>query len=456
MDPKKIFLFNSCLPTSGATTEDSLNQLGPSLNNFRGRNIGNGYISYSILKILFGKAVKVSHIPNAWEHNLTPELANNINKNFSHLIFVMQDFIREHFAVLPFDKITNFLEMINIPIVPISLGANSFNGYDITLKERLTEDQITFLKVISEKSQSIGVRGRYTAEILNSLGIKNVKIVGCPSFFESGPSRSIQKNKWDKHKVITTGMFFNQNLNDSIHLLQDEMYLIDSLYLNQKLAKKAFKSQEELPFNEHDLSTSLHLLNKAYMNRLEFFLDFEKWIDFFKGREICLSIGSRLHSSIFSINRGVPAIVTNSDSRAKETCEFLNIEHNPSLNYESDLEEVFEKLDLSKMNNSYERLYENFISYLRDHGLFVESKSSSHENFEFTQPIKQEEDKIREIISKDISEVAEKFKLLQNEVYQCRVFQDCRSVRIIRKLQNILNKNPRLHETLKLTRRILK
>ena len=101
----------------------------------------------------------------------------------------MYDLVRESAQGLPFDRVNRFLEAIRIPIVPISLGANSFNGYDLTLCSRLSGEQKRFLSLVSEKSAKIGVRGAYTAEVLNQLGVKNVQITGCPSYFESGETR---------------------------------------------------------------------------------------------------------------------------------------------------------------------------------------------------------------------------------------------------------------------------
>ncbi|HEY6772902.1 MAG TPA: polysaccharide pyruvyl transferase family protein, partial [Oxalicibacterium sp.] len=195
-DASRIFLFNSALPES-LGMQDFLKSMGPSQSGIRGQNIGNGYISYGFLKALFGRPVKVDHISNALETNLSDQLVEEINAKYSHLVWTMKDAIREDFSNLPVERITRFLEKITIPIVPVSLCANSFNGYDLGLAERLSPNQKRNLALLSEKSKLIGVRGNYTAEILNRLGIKNVKVIGCPSYFENGPARILQKKPWD-------------------------------------------------------------------------------------------------------------------------------------------------------------------------------------------------------------------------------------------------------------------
>jgi hypothetical protein len=171
--------------------------MGGSFRNIRGQNIVNTIISYGLLKLLFGRPAQVTHVSNAWAHDLSDCLPDEINEKYSHFIFILQDYIREDFMGLPHERITNFLEKIKIPVVPMSLCANAFNGFDLGLAGRLSHEQKRFLSVLSEKSKLVGVRGHYSVGILNELGIKNVKVVGCPSYFENGPARYVTKKPWN-------------------------------------------------------------------------------------------------------------------------------------------------------------------------------------------------------------------------------------------------------------------
>ena len=45
-------------------------------------------------------------------------------------------------------------------------------------------DTIRALKIMSEHSQYIAVRGNITGEYLDKIGIHNWKVIGCPSFYE--------------------------------------------------------------------------------------------------------------------------------------------------------------------------------------------------------------------------------------------------------------------------------
>ncbi|MBO9722544.1 polysaccharide pyruvyl transferase family protein, partial [Xanthomonas phaseoli pv. manihotis] len=195
------------------------------------------------------------------------------------------------------------------------------------------------------------------------------------------PNRVLHKKTWDADKVVTTATFFNSGLPRTSHLLQDELYFINLLYLEKALPPTSNITAQ--PFNLNEIPTSFQLLAKAMAGRLEFFSDYRQWTEFFKSNDHCLTIGTRLHSGILSINSGVPAIVTNPDSRARETCEYLRIPYDPTIHSRSNIREVFENLDLSEMNNAYPALHKEFLDFLHAVGLMPCTASYDMPCFEF-------------------------------------------------------------------------
>jgi len=437
--PKDLFFFKSSLP-DGSKAEDLLRSMGGSFANIRGQNIGNTYISYGLLKVLFGRPAKVDHISNAWAHDLSDSLADEINEKYSYFIFILQDYIREDFMGLPHERITSFLEKIKIPVVPMSLCANSFNGFDLELAGRLSLEQKRFLSVLSEKSKLIGVRGNYSADILNKLGIKNVKVVGCPSYFENGPARYVTKKQWDADRVITTATFFNKGLPHTSHILQDELYFINLLFLGGN-ALSSSMSITARPFNTDEIVNSLHLLAKAMAGRLEFFSDLNKWGEFFRSNDHCLTIGTRLHSGIFSINSGVPAMVTNPDSRARETCEYLKIPYDPTIGSNSDIRQIFESLDLDTMNNAYPALYSEFLNYLETHGLSPSLTPEDTPCLEFPQLSKSTGPSVSAELHRAFTDLADS---LEREVVTLQTFGGEKAIKARDRLRAMTRKFPAL------------
>ena len=66
-------------------------------------------------------------------------------------------------------------------------------------KIELSDETKTVLRMMADSTTSIGVRGAYSAQVLWDIGIKNVRIVGCPTAFRrNNPYLKIQLPSLDK------------------------------------------------------------------------------------------------------------------------------------------------------------------------------------------------------------------------------------------------------------------
>lgn len=163
-------------------------------------NTGNAYITYALIKELFGNLVKIDHIPNIYEYNFdnTDADTDYINNNCTHVFLILQDQIRiaESYGLqLPYSGIMKFIKKLNKPVIIAGLGANSFNGFQADFHQKLNPELITFLKFLSDHCIEMGVRGYFTAEVLKNLGITNVNAIGCPSFLKRGNLASLKKSR---------------------------------------------------------------------------------------------------------------------------------------------------------------------------------------------------------------------------------------------------------------------
>lgn len=144
---------------------------GDSKAKFIARNANSG-------NLIIGHAVQ-NHLGNLhdeieFREDFNPQM---VNEKYDALIIPAANYIREMFSVQAQIKL---LEKIKIPVICIGLGTQAASLSD---KVKITPDLLRFLQILSTKSTTIGVRGFYTAELLNSLGIKNVDVIGCPSNF---------------------------------------------------------------------------------------------------------------------------------------------------------------------------------------------------------------------------------------------------------------------------------
>lgn len=308
-------------------------------------NTGNCYITYSLIKEIFGYVKEVPHIPLIRDYDFSRQEKDieYINTECSHVFLILQDQIRapeEMNDPLPLQAIMNFAEKLNKPLIVAGFGANVLSGFDSSLITRLSGEMINFLKFLSDHCECIGVRGYFTEELFHKLGIKNVQTIGCPSFYETGPHRVIKKanilpKKIADKSVLTSAIPFYLE-KDTVCCLQDEYDIVRRIY-------------------EGDIFLRYH-------KNFFFSPSIDDWKNFMKN--FLFAYGSRVHGSILAINSGVPAIVMNRDARSREMCEFMRIPHLSDFR-ERKISDLFARCHVDEMNNSYPELYEEFKNFMR-------------------------------------------------------------------------------------------
>ena len=350
----KPFFINSniCFEKTDISTYETF------MNSIAG-NIGNSYITYSLIKELFGGLKKIKHIQNIYNYNFDNQDIDieYINNEATHVFLILQDQIRiqESYGFkLPYKKLERFILKLNKPVIIAGLGANSFNGFEHNFHKQLGANLINFLKFLSDHCIEIGIRGHFTEEVLHNIGIKNCNVIGCPSFYENGKSRTINKKNISNIKsiLLTHPLTFNsENLNV---ILQD--------YQEEEIIKA-------IAFNRFSNNFSEKQRDLYCRQIYHIFSAIEDWKNF--ASRFNFSLGHRVHGSILSINSGVPSLCLNGDARAKEMCSLFKIPHIPNLKI-SNIEEIFNiynHLDYTEMNNQYPVLYKNFSDFMFKNGI---------------------------------------------------------------------------------------
>ena len=329
-------------------------------------NTGNSYITYSLIKELKIDFKNLHHIKSLYmyDYDNSDKDIDYINNVATHVFLILQDQIRieESYGYqLPYQKIQNFISKLNKPVIIAGLCANSFDIDNTDFHKKLNLNLINFLKFLSDHCVEIGVRGDFSHEILNRLGINNVRTIGCPSYFENGRNRIIKKQEnFTKDKILVNSGFFIDNLMNNHHILQDVQ---EEKYINP------------ICFNNFDYEYNDTELKNILFHKYHIFSNPSDWKNFIK--RFYLSIGYRLHGSIISINSGLPAVCCNQDSRAKETCAFLKIPHYSNIADETDFQKLYEELDINLLNKSYPELFDNYIDFLNKNNVIL------HDNIEY-------------------------------------------------------------------------
>lgn len=324
-------------------------------------NTGNSYITWSLLKELGCSVNSIDgyDIKNIYTYDFSnsEEDVEKINNDCSHVILVLQDQIRikeSYNYRLPFSSLKLFISKIKKPILVAGLGANSLNGYDTKFYEQLDRELVDFLKFLSDHCEEIGVRGYFTQEVLHKLGVDNTCVIGCPSYYETGRNRVVVKPEWNDNIIIGTSSANYMLLTQSSSIFLQDMSSYDGPIIEGICYGAAHKMNSDIIRRIEDRKYKVYSSISSWKKELS-------KCDFF--------IGQRVHGGMVALNSGVPSVVMNKDSRAREMCEFMNIPYLPEMINKGDVKEIFMAADYNKMNEEYNYKLDCYISFLNRNGV---------------------------------------------------------------------------------------
>ena len=336
-----------------------------------GENIGNLLIGNGVCSILKGYQYIFR------DQVESPEHAQEV---CSRIVIPAANFLWKSFD---FGFMADFIEKTDLPVTMIGLGAQTSNRSQVST---IHPNTLRLVRLISERSPSIGVRGFYTAEVLAAHGIMNVEVLGCPSLYSNANPPSIIKS-WspDLEQRISTN--FSRNVSphsfdcqalakienkilriamstNSQFVIQDE--------LDEANIKAGTASAEQIRrvttyFNESDSDevASYFSMNSKY------FTTYESWSESLS--QCSLSVGSRLHGNLVALLSGVPAVCIVHDSRTLEMCALTGVPFINILEYgDISVEELFEfasTLSFDRFISNMSFLYVKMAKFLSDHGL---------------------------------------------------------------------------------------
>lgn len=231
------------------------------------------------------------------------------------------------------------------PIVPINVG---FQAPDCDHKIKMNEKAIRVLREMQERAV-LGVRGEYSAEVLNDNGISNIQVTGCPSVFYNLNGFKVKKATIEKPAVLTsfystTGKYFythDYELEFLNYASQNGFTLIKQTRSDANLI-----AQKKLTFADDKL-----------------FFNTNNWASFVKNYNF--SFGARFHGNVMSVINGVPALFIEVDSRTTEMCRFFKFPTIKISDFKSELsvDQYYKMADYTEFNSAYPKLFQNFCDF---------------------------------------------------------------------------------------------
>jgi len=327
-----------------------------------GGNFGNFLIGYAIHK-------QISHCE--FVDINSPQLDLKwLNECFDAVVVASSNFIRSNSNMDSWSKI---FEKIDLPTIPIGLGAQSMSC-DVNMS--IPESTKRWLSIVSEKATSIGVRGNFTAELLSNHGINNVQVIGCPSAFLS----LFRDFNFNKKRVLERGstvivhgnprpgqFFFIDNLINkyqenyrTYYLAQSELKLLQWLY--DELEEKELGNFMQIQSSSEERKQFLR-------DKTLYFSNVENWISYMK-EHVDFSVGGRFHGNMVALQAGVPALWITHDSRTREFCDFFQF---PSLDFREvskySATAMYDQANFDEFNKIYPKRYDNYQCFLEENNL---------------------------------------------------------------------------------------
>lgn len=309
----------------------------------------------------------------AFVHSLSNILRNvcdidfNNLKDYQAVITTQLIWIRQNEDYSHIQKTLNRLN--DIPLIPISVGLQN-KTFDP--KFVLHPNTVKLLKEIEERC-IIGVRGYYTAEILNKYGIKNLQVIGCPSmYYQLDYNFKIRYPQKPIHNVALNFSTFYEKLKK-----HEKHFLIYGADHNYHFIEQTHSKFTNNIVNDEALFV---YINKWLSQKTYAFFDASEWQKFLKPFDFAM--GMRFHGNVINVWNKTPALFFPIDSRTKELSDFF---HFPQMNIEDfdkekPIEYYAEKADYTDFNKHYPNLLDNFIDFIKKNNLsLVETPSEYYD-----------------------------------------------------------------------------
>jgi hypothetical protein len=333
-------------------------------------NIGDLYVYDSSLRLIEHELVEPLDIVN-----VSDEKIEHYNANFDYCFLRGSNYINPNGQ---WARASEVLERLKIPVMAFGIGVQIDTENDLALNPETTR----LLQQIAAKSTTIAVRGELSVKVLSSIGIKNVRVIGCPTVFRHGrPKLTIRKPVWQALKRV--GFTLRRNTPNStvfqrylLHYLHGrfDLSIICAGELEEKIIFYANKGQ--LADGDAQVAKSVAtLVEKGWLyDDADPLLDaYRKGLFFAESvaeydREVAsldAVLGYRLHGNLLSLANETPALYLTYDTRTREFVDTFKIPHFDVLKGEKfRFQDFYEKADFAPFEKAYRRQFGELRKFL--------------------------------------------------------------------------------------------
>jgi hypothetical protein len=336
-------------------------------------NIGDAFVFDSSLKLLNFDQLDALEIAKPDFKDI-----DRINAEYDYVFLRGSNYIHQD---MDWENATEVLKRLKIPVIAWGIGAQA----PVKGKLELSEQSKLMLRLMADSTTSIGVRGAYSAQVLWDLGIKNVRIVGCPTAFRRNtPDLEIKLRPLEQIKTAgvtlrrevsgTYARDIEQYLTFHRDMVKDLAARFDVVLMAQgevEEKKIVFGTPEqreegiaELKANEWVskwyLDEEMEKLHRERLFYSDVVADYEALV-----QQKDMVLGYRLHGNLMALANGTPSVYFTYDSRTVEFAETYQIPNFDVFSGKTfSLEEYWDQSLFDKFNRAYRFMYREMRQFL--------------------------------------------------------------------------------------------
>ncbi len=341
-------------------------------------NIGDAFVFDSTLKLLNFTKLRTLTISEFREEDV-----DRLREEFDYVVLRGSNYIHSE---MNWECAEAVLKRLGLPVLAFGIGAQA----PVDGRIELSESTKNVLRLISDSTESVGVRGAYTAQVLSDLGIRNARIIGCPTAFrKNDPELKISLPKVDEVRKI--GLTIRREVSpayarDIRQYLTFHRNLIKSfagrfettLFAQGEIEEK--KLVLGTPDQKEEAISSLK--DNSWVSQWYMDEDVERLYrtrpiysdvvaDYDAAVSACdLVLGYRLHGNLMALANGIPSIYFTYDSRTREFADTFKI---PSFDVFSDkvfrLSDFWDQSSFDGFNGAYRQVFAAMQNFLNENNI---------------------------------------------------------------------------------------
>lgn len=346
------------------------------INNYH--NIGDAFVYDSSLKLLNFDRLSVLQIAD-------PNMADipRLREEYDYVFLRGSNYINE---TMNWRQSVAVLRRLKLPVIAFGIGAQA----PVKGRLKLSDESKTVLHLMADSTASIGVRGAYSAQALWDIGIRNVRIIGCPTAFRGNdPDLAIKLPPLEDVKRVGVTLrrevspAYAQDITRYLTVHRDLVKAMSARFATVLMAQGEVEEKKLVMGTETqkaeawsalyaDPAVAASYLDDAvatlYRERLfysDVVADYESLV-----RKQDLVLGYRLHGNLMALANGVPSIYFTYDSRTAEFAETFQI---PSYDVFSKkafvLENYWHQGLFHKFNRARFHTYREMQAFLVENGI---------------------------------------------------------------------------------------